>query len=197
MVLCLVGFASEELHSFSKPSPPPLGEFRHCRTSIFGFCWTWDLQKNTGLRNCLGNCRLQANRCNTAFQIPRGRGVQNYQLPTFAVLKQVLLCGPCYRQQPNVGPEIPSNAEQIGGVGASARKSKIANWLEKMFFASTGLGSNPCCVVLPWLICPEQTLLQQAASQSLQQRMSDSVRHWSLKFPESSAKAAFSDQQEN
>ena len=38
------------------PNPPlPSGEFRHCRTSIFGFYWTWDLQKSTGLRNCVGN----------------------------------------------------------------------------------------------------------------------------------------------
>ena len=47
------------------------------------------------------------------------------------------------------GPKIPPNAEQIGGVGASATKSKIAKWFEKMFLASTGLDSNPSCVVLP------------------------------------------------
>ena len=33
--------------------PPPSGEFRHCRTSFFGFYWTWNL--STGLRSCLGN----------------------------------------------------------------------------------------------------------------------------------------------
>ena len=92
---------------------------------------------------------------------------------------------------------MPSNAEQIGGVDASATKVKIAKWLEYLFFVSRGPGSNPSCVVLPLLICPKQRFLQQAASQSLQQRMSDSVKQWSLKFPESSAKAAFSDQQEN
>ena len=104
VALCLVG-----LPSFFKPTPLPSGKFRRCRTSIFGFYWTWNFQKNTGLRNCLGNRRLQASRCSTAFQIPRGRGVQNYQLPACAVLKQVLLCGPSNRQQPDVGPKILPN----------------------------------------------------------------------------------------
>ena len=123
---------------------PAFGRIPSLPHLIFRFYWTWYFQKSTGLRNCLGTAGCKPIGA-TPHLIPRGRGIQNYQLPTFAVLKQVLPCGPCYRQPPNVGPKIPCNTR-----GCQCKKEQNCQVVREDILCIHGseLKSFLCCFAL-------------------------------------------------
>ena len=172
MALCFVGLASEELHSFFKPAFGRTPSLPHLN---FWVLLDMEFPKKHWIKKLRGE--PQAASQSVQHRISDSTWPWSPKLPATSLrgFEAGFALRALQQAATRCGPKIPSNAEQIGGVRASATKSQIAQWLEKMFFASTGLGSPPLCVVLPLLICRKQRFLQQAASQSLQQRVSDSA----------------------